>query len=220
MVTRSNQQQGPLRYDHRRYLLRSVCARVSGRLGIGRIYLGQRPIYHKIKATQKSGLFRVLCYVLPMPAKAKIDNEVFLELASKGLTQTEIARYFDVQPSSIRSKAMTLSKVHPDVLRLISTPTAEKQQNIDTRLSLALDRYMLESSNVQKHLAKLPTEPSLDHLDQRSTIILKGLQILEKIQKISNPTNQDAPRTLNVTHISNVLSSPSAKDQDTQVLEG
>ena len=128
-----------------------------------------------------------------MPAKAKIDNEVFLELASKGLTQTEIARYFDVQPSSIRSKAMTLSKVHPDVLRLISTPTAEKQQNIDTRLSLTLDRYMLESSNVQKHLAKLPTEPSLDHLDQRSTIILKGLQILEKIQKISNPKAKTLP---------------------------
>ena len=64
------------------------------------------------------------------------------------------------------------------------------------------------------------TEPSLDHLDQRSTIILKGLQILEKIQKISNPTNQDAPRTLNVTHISNVLATPAAKDQDTQAIEG
>jgi len=220
MVTRSNRQQRPLLYDFRRSLLRVVRNCICASLDYGCTNIGQRPIYHKIKATQKSGLFRVLCYVLPMPAKAKIDNEVFLELASKGLTQTEIARYFDVQPSSIRSKAMTLSKVHPDVLRLISTPTAEKQQNIDTRLSLTLDRYMLESSNIQKHLAKLPTEPSLDHLDQRSTIILKGLQILEKIQKISNPQSQDTPRTLNVTHISNVLSSPSAKDQDTQVLEG
>lgn len=153
-------------------------------------------------------------------AKAKIDNDVFLELANKGLTPSEIARYFDVTSSAVRSKAMTLSRKHPDIVALISTPTAEKQQPIDTRLSLTLDRYMLESSNVQKHLAKLPTEPSLDHLDQRSTIILKGLQILEKIQKISNPTNQDAPRTLNVTHISNVLASPSAKDQDTQAIEG
>ena len=157
---------------------------------------------------------------LQIMAKAKIDNEVFLELAGKGLTPTEVARYFDVTPAAVRSKAMTLSKKHEDIVSWISRPTAEKQQSIDTRLSLALDRYMLESSNVQKHLSKLPTEPSLDHLDQRSTIILKGLQILEKIQKISNPQGQDTPKTLNVTHISNVLASPTTKDQDTQAIEG
>ena len=157
---------------------------------------------------------------LQIMAKAKIDDSLMMELVGKGLSTSEIARYFDVTHAAVRSKAITLSKKHPDMMQLASRPNNEKSLSIDTRLSLSLDRYMLESSNVQKHLAKLPTEPSLDHLDQRSTIILKGLQILEKIQKISNPQGQDTPRTLNVTHISNVLSSPSAKDQDTQVLEG
>jgi len=153
-------------------------------------------------------------------AKAKIDDSLMMELVGKGLSTSEIARYFDVTHAAVRSKAITLSKKHPDMMQLASRPNNEKSLSIDTRLSLSLDRYMLESSNVQKHLAKLPTEPSLDHLDQRSTIILKGLQILEKIQKISNPQGQDAPKTLNVTHISNVLSSPTTKDQDAQVLEG
>jgi len=143
-----------------------------------------------------------------------------MELVGKGLSTSEIARYFDVTHAAVRSKAITLSKKHPDMMQLASRPNNEKSLSIDTRLSLSLDRYMIENSNVQKHLAKLPTEPSLDHLDQRSTVILKGLQILEKIQKISNPTNQDSPKTLNVTHISNVLSSPTTKDQGTQVLEG
>jgi len=153
-------------------------------------------------------------------AKAKIDDSLMVELVGKGLSTSEIARYFDVTHAAVRSKAITLSKKHPDMMQLASRPNNEKSLSIDTRLSLSLDRYMLESSNVQKHLAKLPTEPSLDHLDQRSTIILKGLQILEKIQKISNPQGQDSPKTLNVTHISNVLASPITKDQDTQVLEG
>ena len=153
-------------------------------------------------------------------AKAKIDDSLMMELVGKGLSTSEIARYFDVTHAAVRSKAITLSKKHPDMMQLASRPNNEKSLSIDTRLSLSLDRYMLESSNVQKHLAKLPTEPSLDHLDQRSTIILKGLQILEKIQKISNPQGQDAPKTLNVTHISNVLSSPTTKDQGTQALEG
>ena len=157
---------------------------------------------------------------LQIMAKAKIDDSLMMELVGKGLSTSEIARYFDVTHAAVRSKAITLSKKHPDMMQLASRPNNEKSLSIDTRLSLSLDRYMLESSNVQKHLAKLPTEPSLDHLDQRSTIILKGLQILEKIQKISNPQGQDAPKTLNVTHISNVLSSPITKDQDTQAIEG
>jgi len=64
---------------------------------------------------------------------------------------------------------------------------------------------MLESSNVQKHLAKLPIESTLDHLDQRNTIILKGLQILEKIQKIGNPQGSDMPKTIQVNQITNYL---------------
>jgi hypothetical protein len=55
-----NRQQRLLLYDYGCYLLRSFRHCVSGRLGIGRIYLGQRPIYHKNQATLWSGFFRVI----------------------------------------------------------------------------------------------------------------------------------------------------------------
>lgn len=151
--------------------------------------------------------------------KSKIDNEIFLDLARKGLSPTEIARYFDVLPSSVRSKAMTLSRVHPEIVSLISTPTAEKQQPIDTRLTRTLDRYMVESSKVQKHLSTIPLDDTLDHLDQRNGIILKGLQILEKIQRISNPNGNDQPKTLNVTTISNYLTNKDQNQDTAQVID-
>ena len=152
-------------------------------------------------------------------AKAKIDDQIMIELAGKGLTPSEIARYFDVTPSAVRSKAMTLSRKHPDIIGLISTPTAEKQQSIDTRLSLSLDRYMLENSNVQKNLAKLPIESSLDHLDHRSAVILKGLQILEKIQKIGNPQGTDSPRNIQVNQITTLLAPTTPTNQKSQVVD-
>jgi len=81
---------------------------------------------------------------------------------------------------------------------------------------------MLESSNVHKHLAKLPFESTLDHLDQRNTVILKGLQILEKIQKIGNPQGSDMPKTIQVNQITNYLGDKSTTrptNQDAQVID-
>jgi hypothetical protein len=131
-----------------------------------------------------------------MPAKAKIDDQIMLELANKGLSTAEIARYFDVTHAAVRSKAVTLSKKHPDMMQIASRPNNTKSLPLCNRVNIELDRYMLESSNVQKHLAKLPFESTLDHLDQRNTVILKGLQILEKIQKIGNPQGSDMRHSL------------------------
>ena len=151
--------------------------------------------------------------------KSKIDNEIFLDLAKKGLSPTEIARYFDVNPSSVRSKAMTLSKVHPEIVGLISAPTAEKQLPVDTRLTRTLDRYMVESSKVQKHLATIPLDDSLDHLGQRNDIIFKGLQILEKIQKISTPSNQEQSRSLQTNTISVYLSQSGKNNSEPEPID-
>jgi hypothetical protein len=152
-------------------------------------------------------------------AKAKIDDSIMMELVGKGLSTSEIARYFDVTHAAVRSKAITLSKKHPDMMQLASRPNNEKSLSIDTRLSLSLDRYMLENSNVQKNLAKLPIESSLDHLDHRSAVILKGLQILEKIQKIGNPQGQESPRNIQVNQITTLLAPTTPANQKPQVID-
>ena len=144
-----------------------------------------------------------------MPAKAKIDDQIMLELANKGLSTAEIARYFDVTHAAVRSKAVTLSKKHPDMMQIASRSNDTKNLPLCNRVNIELDRYMLESSNVQKHLAKMPIESTLDHLDQRNTVILKGLQILEKIQKIGNPQGSDAPKTIQVNQITNYIGNKS-----------
>ena len=154
-----------------------------------------------------------------MPAKAKIDDSIFLELHSKGLNSAEIARYFNVSSAAVRSKALTLSRKHPDLELGFLKPISKDNLPIDTRLSLSLDRYMLENSNVQKNLAKLPIESSLDHLDHRSAVILKGLQILEKIQKIGNPQGTDSPRNIQVNQITTLLSPASTTNQKPQVVD-
>ena len=78
---------------------------------------------------------------------------------------------------------------------------------------------MLENSNVQKNLAKLPIESSLDHLDHRSAVILKGLQILEKIQKIGNPQGQESPRNIQVNQITTLLTPASTTNEKPQVVD-
>jgi len=157
-----------------------------------------------------------------MPAKAKIDDQIFLELHAKGLTSAEIARYFDVSSAAVRSKALTLSRKHPELEVSFLKPSSKEKLPVSSRLSIELDRYMLESSNVHKHLAKLPFESTLDHLDQRNTVILKGLQILEKIQKIGNPQGSDMPKTIQVNQITNYLGHKSTTrptNQDSQVID-
>jgi hypothetical protein len=159
---------------------------------------------------------------MAMATKAKIDDQIFLELHSKGLTSAEIARYFDVSSAAVRSKALTLSRKHPELEVSFLKPSSKEKLPVSSRLSIELDRYMLESSNVHKHLAKLPFESTLDHLDQRNTVILKGLQILEKIQKIGNPQGSDAPKTIQVNQITQYLGNkPTTRPthQDAQVFD-
>ena len=158
-----------------------------------------------------------------MAMGSKVNDDVLLELVQKGLKQSEIARYFDVRPSSIRSKLLSLAKRDPAYSQAIGRKN-ETLTDESASLHMRIDSYTLkmftDAGNVLKRLQTTPIPDDIPSMIQRSDLQLKGLQIIEKVQKILGMGSQDAPRTLNVTHISNVLSSPSAKDQDTQVLEG
>jgi len=158
-----------------------------------------------------------------MAAGSKVNDEVLLELVQKGLKQSEIARYFDVRPSSIRSKLLSLSKRDPAYSQAIGRKN-ETLTDENASLSSRLDSYALkmfsDAGNVLKRLQTTPIPDDIPSMIQRSDLQLKGLQIVEKVQKLLGMGSQDSPKTLNVTHISNVLSSPITKDQDTQVLEG
>ena len=138
-------------------------------------------------------------------ANRKIDDGIFVELANRGLSQAEIARYFDVTTASVRSKAMTLSRKFPGISDLAARTKSHQGQPISTRLSLDLDRYMTESSQVQRSLARIPVEDDLDHLDKRNSLIIKGLTILEKIQKLQAPSAREPTRTLQVGQITQFI---------------
>ena len=158
-----------------------------------------------------------------MAIPSKIEDSILLELITKGLNQKQIAEYFGVRPSSVRSKIQTCAKRDP---RYLDGFGRKKETLTDESASLhmRIDSYTLkmfsDAGNVLKRLQTTPIPDDIPGMIQRSDLQLKGLQIVEKVQKLLGMGNQDAPRTLNVTHISNVLSSPITKDQDTQVLEG
>ena len=153
----------------------------------------------------------------------KIDPNVLLELVNKGLKQAEIARYFDVNPSSVRSKLLSLSRRDPAFNQALSQKKeilTDESASLSTRLDSYALKMFSDAGNVLKRLQTTPIPDDIPSMIQRSDLQLKGLQIIEKVQKILGMGSQDTPRTLNVTHISNVLASPNTKDQDTQVLEG
>ena len=157
-----------------------------------------------------------------MAMPSKIEDSILLELITKGLSQKQIAEYFGVRPSSVRSKIQTCAKRDP---RYLSGYGRKNETLTDENASLhmRIDSYALkmfsDAGNVLKRLQTTPIPDDIPSMIQRSDLQLKGLQIVEKVQKILGMGNQDSPRTLNVTHISNVLSAPSAKAQDTQALD-
>jgi hypothetical protein len=156
-------------------------------------------------------------------AMSKVNDDVLLELVQKGLKQSEIARYFDVRPSSIRSKLLSLSKRDPAYSQVIGRKNeilTDENASLHNRLDSYALKMFTDAGNVLKRLQTTPIPDDVPSMIQRSDLQLKGLQIVEKVQKLLGMGSQDTPRTLNVTHISNVLATPSAKDQDTQVLEG
>jgi hypothetical protein len=143
-----------------------------------------------------------------MPTKAKVDDAILLELVQKGLKQSEIARYFDVRPSSIRSKLLSLSKRDPAYSQAINQKNdALSDQNAS--LSNRLDSYAIkmfsDAGNVLKRLQVTPIPEDIQGMILRSDLQLKGLQIVERIQKILGMSQGDGPKALQVNQITNYL---------------
>jgi hypothetical protein len=158
-----------------------------------------------------------------MAMPSKIEDSILLELISKGLNQKQIAEYFGVRPSSVRSKIQTCAKRDPRYLEGFGRKNdilTDESASLTSRLDSYALKMFSDAGNVLKRLQTTPIPDDIPSMIQRSDLQLKGLQIIEKVQKLLGMGSQDAPKTLNVTHISNVLSTPSTKDQDTQVLEG
>jgi len=160
-----------------------------------------------------------------MPTKAKVDDAILLELVQKGLKQSEIARYFDVRPSSIRSKLLSLSKRDPAYSQAINQKNdALSDQNAS--LSNRLDSYAIkmfsDAGNVLKRLQVTPIPEDIQGMILRSDLQLKGLQIVERIQKILGMSQGEGPKALQVNQITNYLGNKSTTrptNQDAQVID-
>lgn len=154
-----------------------------------------------------------------MPTKAKIDDSILLELVQKGLKQSEIARYFDVRPSSIRSKLLSLSKKDPAYSQAINQKN-DALSDHNASLSNRLDSYAIkmfsDAGNVLKRLQVTPIPDDIPGMIMRSDLQLKGLQIVERIQKILGMSQGEGPKALQVNQITNYLGNKSVTQQSNQ----
>jgi len=152
----------------------------------------------------------------------KIDPIVLLELVNKGLKQAEIARYFDVQPSSVRSKLLSLSRRDPAFNQALSR---KKEILTDENASLhnRLDSYALkmftDAGNVLKRLQTTPIPDDIPSMIQRSDLQLKGLQIVEKVQKLLGMNESESPRNIQVNQITALLTPTTPQNQKPQVVD-
>jgi len=140
-------------------------------------------------------------------SNAKIDNTLFLELSMRGLSRAELARYFDVSPQAVRSKTLTLAKTHPELLHIAKEKLRPNASiPVGEQISQQVNFYLSELNKVQKTLSTIKTEKSIATLDARVCLILKGLQILEKVQKLTGPTKPTSQVTLQ--SVTQILASP------------
>lgn len=152
----------------------------------------------------------------------KIDPIVLLELVNKGLKQAEIARYFDVQPSSVRSKLLSLSRRDPAFTQALSR---KKETLTDENASISnrLDSYALkmftDAGNVLKRLQTTPIPDDVPSMIQRSDLQLKGLQIVEKVQKLLGMNESESPRNIQVNQITTLLTPARTTNQKPQVID-
>jgi len=160
-----------------------------------------------------------------MPTKAKVDDAILLELVQKGLKQSEIARYFDVRPSSIRSKLLSLSKRDPAYSQAINQKNdtlSDQNASLSNRLDSYAIKMFSDAGNVLKRLQVTPIPDDIPGMILRSDLQLKGLQIVERIQKILGMNQGEGPKALQVNQITQYLGNKSTTrptNQDAQVID-
>ena len=152
----------------------------------------------------------------------KIDPIVLLELVNKGLKQAEIARYFDVQPSSVRSKLLSLSRRDPAFNQALSQKKeilTDENASIGNRLDSYALKMFSDAGNVLKRLQTTPIPDDVPSMIQRSDLQLKGLQIVEKVQKLLGMNESESPRNIQVNQITTLLTPARTTNQKPQVID-
>ena len=155
-------------------------------------------------------------------AQNKIDPVVLLELVNKGLKQAEIARYFDVQPSSVRSKLLSLSRRDPAFNQALSRKKeilTDENASISNRLDSYALKMFTDAGNVLKRLQTTPIPDDIPSMIQRSDLQLKGLQIVEKVQKLLGMNEAESPRNIQVNQITTLLAPTTPANQKPQVVD-
>ena len=152
----------------------------------------------------------------------KIDPIVLLELVNKGLKQAEIARYFDVQPSSVRSKLLSLSRRDPAFTQALSRKKeilTDENASLHNRLDSYAIKMFTDAGNVLKRLQTTPIPDDIPSMIQRSDLQLKGLQIVEKVQKLLGMNESESPRNIQVNQITTLLTPSTPQNQKPQVVD-
>ena len=152
----------------------------------------------------------------------KIDPIVLLELVNKGLKQAEIARYFDVQPSSVRSKLLSLSRRDPAFTQALSRKKeilTDENASLHNRLDSYAIKMFTDAGNVLKRLQTTPIPDDVPSMIQRSDLQLKGLQIVEKVQKLLGMNEAESPRNIQVNQITTLLAPTTPTNQKPQVVD-
>lgn len=144
---------------------------------------------------------------------AKIDDAILLELINKGLTNSEIARYFDVQPSSVRSKINSLERRKPEFEQAIAQRNPKdiaKDASLQDRFGSYSTKIFADAANILSKLQVTPIPDDIQGMLLRSDLQLKGLQIVERIQKILGMSQGDGPKSIQVNQITNYLGDKTA----------
>ena len=156
---------------------------------------------------------------------AKIDDAILLELINKGLTNSEIARYFDVQPSSVRSKINSLERRKPEFEQAIAQRNPkdiDKDASLQDRFGSYSTKIFSDAANILSKLQVTPIPDDIPGMILRSDLQLKGLQIVERIQKILGMSQGEGPKALQVNQITNYLGNKSTTrqtSQDSQIID-
>ena len=157
-----------------------------------------------------------------MAKPSKIDEQVLLELVTKGLSQKEMANYFGVRQSSVRSKLQTCAKRDARYAEAFCRKT-NISTNTNAPLSDRLDNYALrmfsDAASVLNKLNSIPIPDDIPSLTQRTDLQLKGLQLLEKVQKHLMPKDNTQPKSIGVNSISVYLSQSDKNNSEPELIE-
>jgi hypothetical protein len=95
----------------------------------------------------------------------------------------------------------------------------DENASISNRLDSYALKMFTDAGNVLKRLQTTPIPDDIPSMIQRSDLQLKGLQIVEKVQKLLGMNESDSPRNIQVNQITTLLTPSSTTNQKPQVVD-